>query len=243
MGNKKTQVPQTPSIPTLIPRLRLKKENFANDDKKQTDTFYEQRLSQEAIRRSYIQYLTTGYKATNKIRTFYDGFELYNWHDQLSPVKAIEDDRTRSSIMRQLVTTSHHYTNKFYDRIRYQDLGYMKERSFDANEMRRRVTKLRAKNIREFYIILPESTLHQWMTTGTIPPRCLENGTDEKHSWYTFYTIIKFAMGDFVNIYRDNHPQEFPLQTKQLNQTHYLVIVHTFQRLVREFIEDLKVVF
>eukprot|EP00971_Amphidinium_carterae_P164674 3264733-Amphidinium_carterae.5 len=118
MGNKKTQIKQTPSVSTLTPRLRLMKQNCANvDDKKQPDAYYEQRLLQEAIRRRYIlkkknlnQYNpTTGYrKATNEIRAFYDGFEIYNWHDQLSPATPIEDDRTRSSTMRSLLTICHY---------------------------------------------------------------------------------------------------------------------------------------
>eukprot|EP00971_Amphidinium_carterae_P308750 6135235-Amphidinium_carterae.5 len=56
----------------------------------------------------------------------------------------------------------------------------------------------------------------------------------------TTSTSIECAIGDFIDIYLYNHPQEFPLQARELNQTHYLVIVHTTQRLVQEHIEDLK---
>eukprot|EP00971_Amphidinium_carterae_P027378 539207-Amphidinium_carterae.2 len=39
------------------------------------------------------------------------------------------------------------------------------------------------------------------MTTGTIPPTYMENGTDDKHSWYNFHTRFEYAIGDFLNIH------------------------------------------
>eukprot|EP00971_Amphidinium_carterae_P178174 3534200-Amphidinium_carterae.1 len=40
--------------------------------------------------------------------------------------------------------------------------------------------------------------------------------------------------------YLYNQPQDYPVQARQLDQTHYLVSVHTTTRLVQEFIDDHK---
>eukprot|EP00971_Amphidinium_carterae_P001641 32942-Amphidinium_carterae.1 len=66
--------------------------------------------------------------------------------------------------------------------MKLQDLGYLREQGFDATEIKQREANLRAEKNKELYIILPQATLKQWMTEGTIPPSYLENGTDEKHS-------------------------------------------------------------
>eukprot|EP00971_Amphidinium_carterae_P352688 6492703-Amphidinium_carterae.3 len=134
MGDKRTRIPPTPSIPTMTARLRLMKENSKTAQPQTPDAYYEQRLLQEVIRRSYIQYHpTSGYhKVTNEIRAFYDGFELHNRHDDLSPlspVKPIDDDNIRPATMRQLMTISYDYGTEFYD--------YMRQQGFNAIEMRR----------------------------------------------------------------------------------------------------------
>eukprot|EP00971_Amphidinium_carterae_P267051 5297006-Amphidinium_carterae.3 len=64
------------------------------------------------------------------------------------------------------------------------------------------------------------SILNMFNPSGVLGPpfkltsshHVLENGTDDKHSWYIFHTKIEFAIGDFLNIYLYNHPQEYLLQ-------------------------------
>eukprot|EP00971_Amphidinium_carterae_P188466 3741191-Amphidinium_carterae.2 len=119
MQTKRT--PETPSIPTISQRLQLTKENFAIDNPKKTDAYYEKKILQETLRQSYVQFHpTTGYhKATNEIRDFYDGFELYNWEDENNTARPIDPT---SPTMQQLMTISYHYANKFFDNMKLQDL-------------------------------------------------------------------------------------------------------------------------
>eukprot|EP00971_Amphidinium_carterae_P267524 5306751-Amphidinium_carterae.1 len=99
------------------------------------------------------------------------------------------------------MTISYHYADEYYNRMKFQGLSNLKQQGFDYRAFKRKETQLRNGEILELDIILPRDTLKQWMTTGTIPPSYMENGTDEKHSWYNFHTRIKFAIGDFLNIY------------------------------------------
>eukprot|EP00971_Amphidinium_carterae_P112238 2223276-Amphidinium_carterae.1 len=84
LRNKKTsKIPPTPSIPSMPTRLQLNKNNFKIKDQKQPDAYYELLLLQETIRRSYIQYYPTSryHKATDEINTFFDKFDIHNWHN------------------------------------------------------------------------------------------------------------------------------------------------------------------
>eukprot|EP00971_Amphidinium_carterae_P303903 6038807-Amphidinium_carterae.2 len=51
---------------------------------------------------------------------------------------------------------------------------------------------------------------------------------------------LEYAVNDFLNIYLYNYPPEFPQAGQHLLQPHYLVVLHTTERLVAKLKEDLK---
>eukprot|EP00971_Amphidinium_carterae_P306186 6085347-Amphidinium_carterae.2 len=92
-GGKST--PPMPSKPAQSPRLRLDKDNFHMNTVKKADAFYEKKIIQEMMQRSYIRFHpTTGYhQATQEIRQFYNGFEIYNFENRFNPQKANQRGR------------------------------------------------------------------------------------------------------------------------------------------------------
>eukprot|EP00971_Amphidinium_carterae_P243485 4835185-Amphidinium_carterae.2 len=83
------------------------------------------------------------------------------------------------------------------------------------------------------------ATSYYWRRR-TIPASYLENGTDDRHTWYNFHTRIEYAINDFLNIYLYNYPADYPQPGRQLQQTHYLVIIHTTTRLINTLKDELK---
>eukprot|EP00971_Amphidinium_carterae_P024722 487629-Amphidinium_carterae.1 len=79
------------------------------------------------------------------------------------------------------MTISYHYADDYCSRMKFQGLKKLKQQGFGEREIKRKETLLHNEQILELYIILPHGTLKQWMTTGTIPPSYMDNGTDEKH--------------------------------------------------------------
>eukprot|EP00971_Amphidinium_carterae_P256957 5101363-Amphidinium_carterae.4 len=65
------------------------------------------------MQRSYIRFHpTTGYhRATQEIRQFYDGFEIYNSENRFNAQKPINEDETKHTTLQQLyfqsATTTH----------------------------------------------------------------------------------------------------------------------------------------
>eukprot|EP00971_Amphidinium_carterae_P134796 2671377-Amphidinium_carterae.1 len=102
--------------------LKLRRDNFVQQG--QDKTFLQQQLLQEFIRRTYIQHHpTSGYdEGTDEMKTVYDSYEIYNWHDELSPVKTREDEAGQLPTFRQLLTTSFTYAPEFYNLVRGQSL-------------------------------------------------------------------------------------------------------------------------
>eukprot|EP00971_Amphidinium_carterae_P338690 6476160-Amphidinium_carterae.1 len=74
---------------------------------------------------------------------------------------------------------------------------------------------------------IQQSTLVESNSLVTIPPNAFENGTDEKHGHYNLHTRIEYAMGDFMNLYLHNHPDDYAQHRDQLQQPFYLAIIHT----------------
>eukprot|EP00971_Amphidinium_carterae_P030752 605151-Amphidinium_carterae.1 len=95
--------------------------------------------------------------------------------------------------------------------MKSRDLRHLQQ-GFDEREIRQRENKVQSKDMQDLYIIISESILQQWMTTGTIPPKAFDNGTDEKHGHYNFHKRIEYTIGDFVNL---------------CDKTFYLAIIHT----------------
>eukprot|EP00971_Amphidinium_carterae_P203484 4038138-Amphidinium_carterae.3 len=60
----------------------------------------------------------------------------------------------------------------------------------------------------ELYIILPEKALDMWLKLGRLPSVYMENGTDEKHAWYSFHRVleVQYAINNYINIYLYNFP-------------------------------------
>eukprot|EP00971_Amphidinium_carterae_P346908 6488672-Amphidinium_carterae.3 len=134
-GQAEKKTPPTPTLPTISPRLRLDKNNFAIETPRLSDEEYEQKILQEMIRESYIKYHpTSGYKyADTEIKNYYDRFEIYNWHDENNPVQPMEPG-TRPSL-RQYLSISLHYASNFYDKMRLQNLAYLKGQGYDDEQI------------------------------------------------------------------------------------------------------------
>eukprot|EP00971_Amphidinium_carterae_P006731 132699-Amphidinium_carterae.3 len=67
----------------------------------------------------------------------------------------------------------------------------------------------------------------------------LENGRDDRYTWYNFHTRIEYAINDFLNIYV-YYLTEFPQPGQHLRQPNYLVIVHTRTKLINKLKDNLK---
>eukprot|EP00971_Amphidinium_carterae_P078203 1547271-Amphidinium_carterae.1 len=195
------------------------------------------------IKQSYIQYHpTSGYhKATDELKDIFDHQSVIdNWYDELSPLSVrpkeeengirpcdeTDDDSiilARKGVLRQDVL--------------FQDLRHVSKQASDDAAIRKQEMKVRAVEIHELYIILSAKVLRQWITTGTIPPNSFENGTDEKHGHYNFHIVnrIKYAIGDFVNVYLHDYPDEYPQHEDQVHgQAFCLTIVHTTTSSLKE---------
>eukprot|EP00971_Amphidinium_carterae_P002891 56687-Amphidinium_carterae.1 len=79
----------------------------------------------------------------SEMKVVYDSFEIYNWHDDLSPVKTTEAEALRSPAFRQLLTTPLEFATDFYDRIRHQSLQRYQTPKRPEEIIRRQVRSLR----------------------------------------------------------------------------------------------------
>eukprot|EP00971_Amphidinium_carterae_P317058 6302856-Amphidinium_carterae.2 len=112
-------MPSTPSRPIMPARLQLEKDNFNID--KRPDLYYEHLILKEMIRRSYI--------------TVPSDIRIYNWHDDLSPMKPI-DEELRPPTLRQLMTTSYYFAKEIYDRMKLQGLDYLRQHGYNAQKVK-----------------------------------------------------------------------------------------------------------
>eukprot|EP00971_Amphidinium_carterae_P134296 2660656-Amphidinium_carterae.2 len=237
------KTPNTPTRPALSPRLRLGKDNFKIAEPKKPDAYYEKRIQQEMIQRSYINFHpTTGYhQATQEMREFYDGFETFD--DKFNPNKPIKDDETKQTTLQQLLSISYSYAPDFCNEMKLQKMDYLRQQGFVEEQVQQREAALQHEDILELYIVLSEKTLQQWLLLGTIPGCYLENGTADRHTWYNFHTGLETlsttsSTSTSTTIHQTSLNRDDMIQ--HLRQLHYLVIVHTTRRLVRKLKDDLK---
>eukprot|EP00971_Amphidinium_carterae_P352784 6492730-Amphidinium_carterae.3 len=124
----------------LPARLRLRRESFALQGK--AEAYNQQQLLPEFIRQSHIQFHpTSGYNKCTELKAVYDSFKIYNWHDELSPVRAREDEAPQPPNFRQLMTTSYHYASEFYNRMKGQSLQHLEQEGFNEIDIRRQERK------------------------------------------------------------------------------------------------------
>eukprot|EP00971_Amphidinium_carterae_P088680 1754693-Amphidinium_carterae.1 len=80
-----------------------------------------------------------------------------------------------------------------------------------------------------------------WITCGKLPMSYMLHPTDDRHKYYNFHTEVHYAINDYVNVYLYNIPTEFPQTAADFNdQDHYLVIVHTTEKLLKDLKTDLE---
>eukprot|EP00971_Amphidinium_carterae_P258292 5126931-Amphidinium_carterae.3 len=183
------------------------------------------------VQRSYIKFhpMTGYHRATAEIRRFYDGFEIYNFNDKFNPQRPIDDSNDDPATLQQVLTISYHYAPNFFNRMKNQKLDNLRRQGLDE------------KQIMELYIVLPEKALQMWLRLETLPGSYLENGTDDRHSWYNFHAELQYAINDFINIYLYNYPLEYSQPGLQLtSQPYYLAVVHTKERLLEVLQQDLR---
>eukprot|EP00971_Amphidinium_carterae_P279023 5538977-Amphidinium_carterae.5 len=112
---------------------------------------------------------------------------------------------------------------------------------FAEEQVQQHEKVLQTEKIIELYIILPQKALDMWLTLGKLPGSYIENGTEEKHSWYNFHKEIQCAMNDFINLYLYNFPLNYKASAHQLTeQDFFLTVVHTTERLLEVLQQDLK---
>eukprot|EP00971_Amphidinium_carterae_P013343 263053-Amphidinium_carterae.1 len=81
-----------------------------------------------------------------------------------------------------------------------------------------------------------------WITCGKLPMSYMQQPTDNRHRYYNFHTEVHYAITDYINVYLYNIPTEFPLTAADFtDQDHYLVIVHTTEKLLKNLKTDLEI--
>eukprot|EP00971_Amphidinium_carterae_P334593 6469951-Amphidinium_carterae.1 len=132
---------------------------------------------------NYIKFHpTTGYhRATEEIRRFYDGFQIYNSNDKFNPQRPIDDNDNNPATLQQLLSIRYYYAPNFFDALKNQKLDNQRHRGWEEQQVQMQETVLRNDKIMELYIILPEKALEMWLQ---LPGSFMENGTEEKHFWY-----------------------------------------------------------
>eukprot|EP00971_Amphidinium_carterae_P162500 3221514-Amphidinium_carterae.1 len=126
-----------------------------------------------------------------------------------------------------------YYAPTFFSTMKQQKLENLRQQGWPEEQVRIHETALQQEKILELYIILPEKTLKMWLRLGRLPASYIENGTEEKHSWYNFHTEIQYAINDFINLYLYYNPTDYPQTGRQLmTQDYFLTVVHTTERLL-----------
>eukprot|EP00971_Amphidinium_carterae_P016532 326607-Amphidinium_carterae.2 len=113
------------------------------------------------IQRSNIKFRdfrpTTGYhKATEEIKRFYDGFQIYNFSDPFNPQRAIDDINDDSVTLQQLLSINYHYAPNFFSTMKNQKLDNLRRRGWEE-EVQMHETAIQKEKIMELYLILPEN--------------------------------------------------------------------------------------
>eukprot|EP00971_Amphidinium_carterae_P213985 4246549-Amphidinium_carterae.1 len=116
------------------------------------DAYYEKKILQEMMQRSYIRFHpTTGYhRATPEIREFYDGFEIYNF--KFNPNKPINEDETKSTTLQELLAISYSYAPDLFNTMKLQKMDYLRARGLDEEQVQHRETVLQPEKILELFI-------------------------------------------------------------------------------------------
>eukprot|EP00971_Amphidinium_carterae_P278201 5522409-Amphidinium_carterae.1 len=105
MDKNKKNVPKTPSLATISPRLHLHSKHFKNDKTALPNKHCEKLMFQDLMQRSYItHHATSGYKkATPKIQRVYEGLRI-RARELLEQVPT--ESSTRRRVQREYITTA-----------------------------------------------------------------------------------------------------------------------------------------
>eukprot|EP00971_Amphidinium_carterae_P045102 887366-Amphidinium_carterae.1 len=175
------------------------------------------------IQRSYIKlHPTSGYStATPEIKRVYDGFEIYNFNDLTNPRKPMEDSDYKATTLQQLLAISYHYAPTFFDTMKQQKLDHLRRQNWEEEQVQQHKHVLQMKKILELYIVLPQKALDMWLQLGKLSSTYMDNGTDDKHSWYGFHQEVQYTINNHINIYLYNFPDNFKQSAHQLTGQDY----------------------
>eukprot|EP00971_Amphidinium_carterae_P106225 2103708-Amphidinium_carterae.1 len=143
-------------------------------------------LMQEMIQRSYIKYHpTSGYKtATPEIKRVYDGFEVYNYHEERNPRRAvttnIKDEDWKPMGLTQLLGISLHYAPTFSNMI---DLTTFDNKDGKKNKYDNMSTFYRIPSYSSSTSYYLRKLLDMWLKLGKLPASYMENSADARHAY------------------------------------------------------------
>eukprot|EP00971_Amphidinium_carterae_P104626 2071979-Amphidinium_carterae.2 len=129
----------------------------------------------------------------------------------------------------------------FFNTLKLQRLDYLRQLGWEEEHARQHEQVLQETKLRELYIVLPEGALEMWTKLGKLPASYMDNATDNRHGYYNFHTEVQYAIGDYINLYIYNFPEDYSQTALQFtSQSCFFTVVHTTDKLLERLEHDLK---